>query len=791
MQKRIKSTLLTTLLALSLFTVFVSIPTNAPIAKISSALAESLDFNHDVDILVTTSTNDYASVEASILELGGHVKSKFKYVDGLAASIPGDKITTLMANEDVVKIYKDDLRFPTMDPRAPELDTDAVTASSYLAEFETTSLTVEMIEGIEPNNYWNPIRMGAEPIWYATDDWGQGSLVVIIDTGLWAGHFMFGGSSILGGIDLSPDVGGPYEGWSSPDNHWHGTHVAGIVASTGGIIMDETSLLVESIEYHSGMTLPVYAPGYKIIWLLGMAPAADLYGIKVFPHTGAGVPESYVIGGMEHALEMHLSGEYDVDVISMSLGGPTMYDGRDLEDQLVDVITSHGITLVAAAGNEGPASMTVGSPASANTAISVAAAATPVQTRVYWDYYYGLPWAGDYLFTSETPQIYAYSSRGPTSDGRLKPTLSATGMVVLSAMPDSSDPQGLGWASGTSMACPGVSGAVALLNTYAEAWIPGATPEDYKQALVDGAEWLPGYNEYDQGAGFLNAYNALVSLVTDPSIGDLAKPLSPSAGFAEWIRNIEIGNHRYETNIVDLPPGHKQEFIFMVNEHTEYIELEMTSLDLGDNPIDFNSFEVYIQSAKRSSYWYFIETANVWGDATFYIDDYETIVTGDVTGIFYDAMTRQAPIEPGYVKVVIENDWTSYDSISCHIRISRPMQGHKEAPDVEIHGFIREYEWTGWMQIDIPENTVSAELRLSWMSDWRAYPTSDLDMIIYWDEGYNTDGATWNSPERAILEYPTILYLYIEGYSIYEKGNSLPRFLHGEPYKLTITFTTS
>ncbi len=790
MKKELRSTALTLLLALSLFTVFTFVPADTPLAKISSALAGSLDTSHDMDILVTTSTDDYTSVEASILELGGQVNSKFKYVKGLAASIPADKIPTLVANEYVVKIFKDDLRFPSTDIPdlseldAGEMDVKARTASAYLAEYETTSLTVEMIEGIEPNNYWNPIRMGAEPVWYTTNDYGQDSLVVIIDTGLWAGHFMFGGSSILGGIDLSPDVGGPYEGWSSPDNHWHGTHVGGIVASTGGIIMPETSLLVQSIEYHSGMTLPTYAPGFKVIWLLGMAPAADLYGIKVFPHTGAGVPESYVIGGMEHALDMHLSGDYDVDVISMSLGGPTMYDGRDLEDRLVDIITSYGITLVSSAGNDGPAAMTTGSPGTANTAITVAAAATPVQTRVYWDYVYNSLGIGDYLFISETPQIYAYSSRGPTSDGRLKPTLSATGMMVLSAMPDSSNPQGLGWASGTSMACPAVSAAVALLNTYAEAFIPDATPEDYKQALIDDAEWLPGYNKYDQGAGFLNAYNALGSLVNDPSIGDIPNPFPPSAGFAEWIRNLAF-DEVYETDIVDLPPGYKEEFIFMVNEHTEYIELEMTNLDLGID-LGLNSFEVYIQSAKRSGYWYFIETANVWDDATFYIDDYETIVTGDVTGIYYDAMTRLAPIEPGYVKIIIENDFTSYDSISCHIKISR-SQGHTEKSDVKIYGFIREYEWTGWMQIDIPENTVSAELTLSWMRDWRTYPTSDIDMIIYWDEGYNFDGATWNSPERAILEYPTILYLYIEGYSIYEKGHSLA---HGEPYKLTITFTT-
>jgi len=184
MRKELKSTLLTLILTFSLFTIFASVPTFAPVAKISSALAESLYTSQDVDVLVKTKSNDYAGVEANILQLGGQVKSKFKYVNGIAATIPGDKITALMADDNIATIYKDEIRFPTMDPRAPELDMETTTASEYLAEFETTYLTTDMITGVEPNNYWNPIRMGAEPVWDETNDFGQGSLVVIIDTAI-------------------------------------------------------------------------------------------------------------------------------------------------------------------------------------------------------------------------------------------------------------------------------------------------------------------------------------------------------------------------------------------------------------------------------------------------------------------------------------------------------------------------------------------------------------------------------------------------------------------------------
>lgn len=790
----LKSAILVLVLTLSVFSMSIPFAVSAPDHKISSILAGSPMTEAEVDLLITTATNDYASVEAEILELGGQVRSEFHYVNALSASVPAGKVLALTDNEDVTMIYKDETRSLADDiPIVPELDPIAGSASAYLQEYESISLTPEMIEDIEPNNYWNPIAMGAELVWDATNDYGQESMVVIIDTGLWAGHFMFDGSSIIGGIDMSPDIeepGQPHAGWNRSDNHWHGTHVAGIVASTGGILVPDDDLLALSIEYHTGMPLPPgdpYGyPGYKLISLLGMAWAADLYAIKVFPHTGAGVSESYVLAAMEYALDLKLVDGYDVDVISMSLGGPSRYDGRDVEDQLVDYITSHGITIVAAAGNEGPAQMTVGSPGSANTAITVGAAATPVQTRVYWDVAaYGVVGIGDLLFTSEIPQIYAFSSRGPTSDGRLKPTLSATGIFVMSAVP----PQGVAWASGTSMATPAVSGAVALLNTYAEAFIPGATPEDYKQALKNGAVWLEGYNEYDQGAGFLNAYDALIELVNDPSIGDVADPLCPF-DWLEKMSNIRMNPWRktstYETDIVDLSPGHKKDFVFKVTHLTESIELEITDVELGVD-LGLNSFEVYIQSAKRTSYWYFIETANVWDDASFLITDYETTWTGDVSGVYADPTTRLAPIEPGYVKIVIENDWTSFDDISCHIKITVKRQTFECGPYKYVNkfGIIEDGESTDWMQIDVPDSAVAAEITLSWCRDWSFYPTSDLDFLVYWDEGYNFDGATWNSPERVMLENPTLLYVLIDGYSIY----GIHGFFQKEPYLLRIKFT--
>jgi len=483
--------------------------------------------------------------------------------------------------------------------------------------------------------------------------------------------------AVIGGIDLSPDSETPGNpDWNSPDNHWHGTHCAGILAGDGAIIVPEDDLLYLSYFYHTGISIPAsifgYPEGYYVIPLLGMAPEAQIYGIKVFPSDGSGVPTSYVINAIEYAIWMHEYGGYDVDVISMSLGGGTGFDGRDLEAQTVDYATSMGITVVTSAGNEGPASLSVGSPGCANTAIAVGATADPVNSRIFWDVaVYGEVGIGDLLFTSDDPQVIYFSSRGPTSDGRLKPELCATGVYVLSG--GTPGPGDLYWASGTSMACPAVAGAVALLNDFGESLDVTPTPYDYEQALVDGAVWLEGYDVHEQGAGNLNAFNSYNSLVEqdiEGSLGDIhpalkrwyrRRPVRP-----EGINTKIFGKGRFTYDLEEMEPGHPIEFYFRTTSFTDKITIKISDVDLG---VDYglNSFELSVQSAVRTGYDYHVDSFNIWGDTTVEIEDYSVTWTEDyVWGTSY---YQETPLQPGYYKVCVENDWTSYDILSGKLEI--------------------------------------------------------------------------------------------------------------------------
>ncbi|MFD2603090.1 S8 family serine peptidase [Flavobacterium suzhouense] len=66
--------------------------------------------------------------------------------------------------------------------------------------------------------------------------------------------------------------------------------------------------------------------------------------------------------------------------------------------------------------------------------------------------------------TTTVPAISDFSSFGPTSDNRIKPDISAKGVAVFSSLNSSSSAYGN--LQGTSMACPGVTGAFALIQQY-------------------------------------------------------------------------------------------------------------------------------------------------------------------------------------------------------------------------------------------------------------------------------------------------------------------------------------
>lgn len=128
--------------------------------------------------------------------------------------------------------------------------------------------------------------------------------------------------------------------------------------------------------------------------------------------------------------------------------------------------------------------------------------------------------------TPQPDRLAEFSSRGPNNDGWIKPELTAPGVDIYSAtilrapragdgMPD---PSGYLSASGTSMATPHVTGAVALLRQAHPSW----TPMQIKAALVNTAGTMPKQGGMmAQGNGSLRlqaamACQAILVTATDP-----------------------------------------------------------------------------------------------------------------------------------------------------------------------------------------------------------------------------------------------------------------------------------
>jgi subtilisin family serine protease len=111
----------------------------------------------------------------------------------------------------------------------------------------------------------------------------------------------------------------------------------------------------------------------------GVAPEADLYAVKVCSSVSTSCSGIALIQGMEFAADPNGDGRFSdrVDIINMSLGSSY---GQPFDDDLsaaVDNATQLGILTVASAGNSADKPYANGTPAAAETALSVAQTAVP------------------------------------------------------------------------------------------------------------------------------------------------------------------------------------------------------------------------------------------------------------------------------------------------------------------------------------------------------------------------------------------------------------------------------
>jgi len=307
---------------------------------------------------------------------------------------------------------------------------------------------------------------------------GAGVGVAILDTGV-ARHpdLVTPTQRIVGWVDLVNGKTTPY------DDSGHGTHIAGIIAGNG-------------------------ASAGGVRDLRGIAPGANIVGVKVLDAQMKGYA-STVIQGLDYCAKN--KDRYNIRVVNLSMGQLIRESYRtDPLCRAVENTWKRGIVVVVSAGNLGrkvasdPESGvqygTITCPGNDPLVITVGATRT------------------NHSSDPSDDQMASFSSRGPTRvDQVMKPDLVAPGNKILSLAAGSIGASrgvtvGAGnymELSGTSMAAPVVTGAVALMLQRS----PSITPDTVKVRLMHSAtkRWnsAEAYGPFSRGSGLLNVPDAL------------------------------------------------------------------------------------------------------------------------------------------------------------------------------------------------------------------------------------------------------------------------------------------
>ena len=322
--------------------------------------------------------------------------------------------------------------------------------------------------GKTPENDYADVT-GANLVWSRGNVTGSHVTVAVVDTGI----------ETLKGLDNNRVVGWVdfVDGKKKPvDPNGHGTHVAGVIANN-----------------------QIGADGEAN----GMAPGVDLVAVRVLGEDGSGTYEN-VIKGIQWVVKNQA--KYNIRVMNLSLVSPAQSPyWADPLNRAVTAAWASGITVVVAAGNEGPGPMTITVPGN-NPYVITAGAFTDAYTPMVFD--------DDYLTS--------FSSAGPTLDGFTKPDVLAPGAHIVSTMSNNSyvaknhqaNRIGSDYFSmaGTSQASATVSGVAALVISAQ----PGLTPNQVKYRIMASAmPWMSVeppqavYSIWQQGFGRLNAPDAV------------------------------------------------------------------------------------------------------------------------------------------------------------------------------------------------------------------------------------------------------------------------------------------
>ena len=327
----------------------------------------------------------------------------------------------------------------------------------------------------------------------------------------------------------------------------HGTHVAGSVLGSGSTGPGDAKS-IRGLAHQAELVFQAVEQKLKFV------SAAVAKEFENDPFQLAGLPSNLA------ALfrQAYLQG---ARIHSNSWGGGNPGDYNSMSRQVDDfVFRNPDFCVLVAAGNDGVDKNpvdgkvdegSVNSPGTAKNCITVGASQS--ERPAFSASTFGRFWPSDFPVpplntepvAGDGNKMAAFSSRGPTLDGRIKPDVVAPGTYILSTRSTKLSATSNGWAAytanphymykgGTSMATPLTAGAVALIRQYFRTvkQIPAPSAALLKAALICGTTrmplpYVPPGILFDnhQGAGRV----------------DLDKILSPSGGAVFGFQDVSPG----------------------------------------------------------------------------------------------------------------------------------------------------------------------------------------------------------------------------------------------------------
>jgi serine protease AprX len=353
--------------------------------------------------------------------------------------------------------------------------------------------------------------------------YGDDIVWAVIDSGVQADHAHFISNKTLthsSVAELHRDFTDETNPQPIVDGYGHGTHVAGIIA--GGMTYSASSpFTVYQRSYETDSTGRVISVISKREMkdgdiMNGIAPLCRLVSLKVLDENGEGKTSNVIraltyirekVNGDPkisriHGVNISLGYEFDAEMFAC---------GQSPLCVEVDRLVNSGVVVVTAAGNTGYGQLDsterttgVGLSNTINDPGNAALALTVGSTHRDSPHTYGVSY---------------FSSKGPTGDGRLKPDLVAPGERITSCAAGKCLQSHNGPVpeattayiddSGTSMAAPHVSGAIAAFLSIRREFIQ--RPLRIKEIFMGTATCL-GRERYFQGSGLVDLMRAIQSI---------------------------------------------------------------------------------------------------------------------------------------------------------------------------------------------------------------------------------------------------------------------------------------